>query len=183
MPAIRQAVADVRRARDAAALPGVDFGRIALQGTSLGGFVAATAGGLDRGFHRTFVMHAGGDLAGVLEGGRREAAEVREKLSRSGMSPEELRRTLFAIEPLRLAHCPDATWIYAATFDDVVPPAHARRLAEAAGLDPAHFVELYANHYSGIIYLPALLAQVRDRIVGEEAAAAPAEAVSRDAAR
>jgi dienelactone hydrolase len=170
VPAIRQAVVDVRRARDAAAaLPGVDFGRIALQGTSLGGFVAATAGGLDRGFHRTFVMLAGGDIAGVVEGGRREAAELREKLARSGMTADDVRRTFLAIEPLRLAHrhLPDRTWIYAASFDDVVPPAHARRLAEAAGLAPEHLVELYANHYSGIIYLPALLAQVRDRIVAE----------------
>jgi len=173
VPAIRQAVADVRRARDAAAaLPGVDFGRIALQGTSLGGFVAATAAGLDHGFHRTFVMLAGGDLAGVLAGGRREAAEVRAKLAASGMSPDEVRATLHAIEPLRLAHryAPGRTWLYSARFDDVVPPAHARRLAEAAGLDPAHLVELEANHYTGIVYLPALLAQVRDRILADDPA-------------
>jgi len=173
VPAIRQAVADVRRARDAAAaLPGVDFGRIALQGTSLGGFVAATAAGLDDGFQRTFVMLAGGDLAGVLESGRREAAETRRKLAESGMSPEQVRDTLHAIEPLRLAHryMADRTWIYSARDDDVVPPAHARRLAAAAGLDPTHLVELHANHYTGIVYLPALLAQVRDRILADDPA-------------
>ena len=165
--AVRQAVADVRRARDAAAaIPLVDPGRIALQGTSLGGFVAATAAGLDHGFHRVFIMLAGGDLAGILEKGAKDAAELREKLARAGLEPQAIRETLRTIEPLRLAHrfAPDRTWIYSGRFDDVVPPEHSRQLATAAGLPAKHHVEMYANHYSGIVFLPAILAEVQARI-------------------
>ena len=173
--AVRQAVADVRRARDAAAaLPLVDPGRIALQGTSLGGFVAASTAGLDHGFHRVFIMLAGGDLAGIIEHGAKDAAELREKLARAGLEPQAIRDTLQAIEPLRLAHrfAPERTWIYSGRFDDVVPPAHSRRLAEAAGLPATNHVEMYANHYSGIVFLPAILAQVQARIA-EPPQAAP----------
>ncbi|MBM3954957.1 MAG: hypothetical protein FJ309_10145 [Planctomycetes bacterium] len=167
--AVRQAVADVRRARDAAAaLPLVDPGRIALQGTSLGGFVAATTAGLDRGFHRVFIMLAGGDLAGVIEQGKKDAAKLREDLARSGLDPTMVRDTLSAIEPLRLAHRydRDSTWIYCGRFDDVVPPEHSRRLATAAGLPRDRLVEMYANHYSGIVFLPLILAEVQTRIDG-----------------
>jgi len=175
--AVRQAVADVRRARDAAAaLPLVDSGRIGLQGTSLGGFVAATTAGLDRGFHRVFIMLAGGDLAGIIENGAKDAAELREKLRRAGLDPETIRGTLKAIEPLRLAHRfdPERTWIYSGRFDDVVPPEHSRRLAKAAGLDGDNHVEMYANHYSGIVFLPAILAQVEARISESPAPQSPA---------
>ncbi len=61
--AMRQAIADVRRAKDAvAAIPLVDSTRISLQGTSLGGFVTATTAGLDQGYHRVVIFLAGGDL-------------------------------------------------------------------------------------------------------------------------
>ena len=67
LPGLRQGIADVRRARDVvAALPLIDTTRIALQGTSLGGFVAATVAGLDRGFDKSFILLAGGNLAEVL---------------------------------------------------------------------------------------------------------------------
>jgi dienelactone hydrolase len=171
VPAVRQAVADVRRARDAvAALPGVDAGRICLQGTSLGGFVATTAASLDRGFAETFIMLAGADLPAVLANGRKDAAKVRDRLAAAGMNDRLVRDTLHAIEPLRLAHRldPDHTWLYSGRFDDVVPPRNAQLLAEAAGLDERHHVQLAADHYTGVLYLPAVLAQMAERIHGRE---------------
>lgn len=58
---LKQAVADVRRARDAAASLPLISGRVfGVQGTSLGGFVTSTAGGLDKGFDRVFILLAGG---------------------------------------------------------------------------------------------------------------------------
>ncbi len=171
VPAVRQAVADVRRARDAvAALPGVDAARICLQGTSLGGFVATTAASLDRGFAETFIMLAGADLPAVLANGRKEAAQVRARLAAAGMTAAEVRDTLHAIEPLRLAHrlAPDRTWLYSGRFDDVVPPRNAALLAAAAGLDERHHVQLAANHYTGVLYLPAVLAQMAKRIHGQD---------------
>jgi len=166
--AVRQAVADVRRAADAvAALPGIDGGRIGLEGTSLGGFVAATAGAIDDRFSRVFILLAGGDIAGVIAHGRRDARALRDRLAAAGMTEARVHETVAAVEPLRLAHRldPDRTWLYSAAHDDVVPPRHARLLAEAAGLRETHHVELHANHYTGIIYLPLVLTQIRNHIV------------------
>jgi dienelactone hydrolase len=171
--AVRQAVADVRRAADAvAALPGIDADRIALEGTSLGGFVAATAGALDGRFSRVFIVLAGGDIAGVIGNGGRDARVLRERLMAAGMTEAEICETVAAVEPLRLAHRldPGRTWLYSATHDDVVPPRHARLLAEAAGLEATHHVELHANHYTGIVYLPLVLAQIRNHMADGGAA-------------
>jgi dienelactone hydrolase len=172
VPAVRQAVGDVRRARDAAAaVPLVDAARISLQGTSLGGFVAATAAGLDTGFDRVFIFLAGGDLVGVLQNGRKDAEKVRAKLAASGMTEEQVRESLHGIEPTRLAHRyrPDRTWLYSGKYDDVVPPAHSRLLAEAAGLADDHHVRMEANHYTGIVYLPMILAAVAREIRHDDA--------------
>jgi dienelactone hydrolase len=167
IPAVTQAVADVRRARDAvAALPGVDASRISLQGTSLGGFVASTTAALDRGYDKTFIMLAGGDLPAVLANGRKDAAKLRATLAAAGMNDRDVRDALHAIEPLRLAHRLDGsrTWLYSGRFDDVVPPANAELLAKAASLPESHHVRLAADHYTGVLYLPLVLAQLAERI-------------------
>lgn len=177
LPAVRQAVADVRRARDAVAvLPLVDAARIGLQGTSLGGFITATVAGLDRAYDKVFIMLAGGDLAGVLENGKRDAEKVRRKLAEAGLGDAEVRASLHAIEPTRLAHRyrAERTWIYSAKHDDVVPPAHSKLLAEAAGLPADHHLEMEANHYTGIVYLPMVLARIAGEIHGTGPPARPA---------
>jgi hypothetical protein len=177
VPAVRQAVADVRRARDAtAALPLVDASRIAVQGTSLGGFVTATVAGLDEGYDKVFILLAGGDLVGVLEKGKKDAEKVREKLSESGMTEEQIKETLHAIEPTRLAHRyrPECTWIFSGKYDDVVPLSHCQLLADAGKLPEDHHVQMEANHYSGIIYLPMVMARIAEEIHGRGPAAKPA---------
>jgi dienelactone hydrolase len=169
--AVPQGVADVRRARDAiAALPLVDASRIGVQGTSLGGFVTATAAALDRGFSAAIVVLAGGDIAGVVTNGRRDAAKLRERLTAAGMAEDEIREVFRAVEPLRLAHRldPCRTWLYSARYDEVVPPRHAALFATAAGLPADHHVQLHANHYTGVIYLPLVLARIRSHLVDGE---------------
>ena len=166
--AMRQSVADVRRARDAvASLPYVDASNISLQGTSLGGFVAATTAGLDSAFDRVFVMLAGGDLYDVLSHGQRDAAKMRDRLIASGMSEAKLKQLLSTIEPLRLAHRlnADQTWMFSAEYDEVVPLRNAELLASAAHLAPSHHVQLIANHYTGIVFLPMIIQQMRDIIL------------------
>jgi dienelactone hydrolase len=170
--AVPQAIADVRRARDAVAvLPGVDPARVGVQGTSLGGFVTATAAALDDGFASVFVVLAGGDIAGVLADGRRDAETLRTKLAQAGMTEAEVRGAFHAVEPLRLAHRldPARTWLYSARYDDVVPPRHAALLADAARLAPEHHVQLHADHYTGVVYLPLVLAQMRGHILATPA--------------
>lgn len=161
---LRQGIADVRRARDAvASLPFVDHSRIALQGTSLGGFVAATVSGLDRGYYKSFVLLAGGNIAEVVLGGAKDAAKIRQKLQDAGISTEQIRQIARQIEPLRLAHRVDAqnTWLYSARYDTVVPPASSAAFAAAARLPAEHHIVMSANHYSGVLFLPAVFAQIR----------------------
>jgi dienelactone hydrolase len=168
---LRQAVADVRRARDAvAALPCVDTTTIGLQGTSLGGFVTATVAGLDRGYNRTFILLAGGNLHEVIEQGARDSASLREKLKAAGIEGDKLRELTRVIEPMRLAHRmnPRTTWLYSGKFDDVVPPACSQSLAEAAQLPPGHHIVLPVDHYSGIVLLPKILLEMHQALIGAD---------------
>lgn len=167
--ALRQAVADVRRARDAAvAIPAVDGRRVGLQGTSLGGFVAAVAGSLDAKFDEVFLMLAGGDLHDILANGEKDAARVRERLERSGVTGAALRTLTDQVEPTRVAHRldPQTTWLYSGRFDRVVPLQNARRLADSIGLDDQHHVVLPFDHYTGIVYLPVMLDTITRRLTG-----------------
>jgi hypothetical protein len=54
--------------------------------------------------------------------------------------------------------------LYSGQYDDVVPPACSKALAEAANLPDGHHIEMAADHYSGILYLPAVIAQIRGRM-------------------
>jgi dienelactone hydrolase len=165
--AMRQGIADVRRARDAvAALPGVDPSRISIQGTSLGGFVASTAAGLDRGFEQVFIMVAGGDLYSMLQRGQREAAELRERLEAAGFTGDKLRDLMNVVEPTRLAGRldPQSTWLYSAEFDTVVPMANALALKNAAKLPDEHHIRLPGDHVTTIVYVPMILDHVVKRI-------------------
>lgn len=160
---MKQAVADVRRARDAVAvLPLVDQSRISLQGTSLGGFVSATAGALDNGYENVFLMLAGGELYDLIQNGKKDAAKVRERLEKAGLVGEKLRELTLTVEPTRVAHRlrPDRTWLYSGTLDTVVPMKNALALASAAKLTKAHHIHMTANHYTGVVYLPFVLAHI-----------------------
>ena len=164
---MRQGIVDVRRARDAVAvLPHVDKMNIAVQGTSLGGFVAATTAGLDRGFASVHIMVAGGDLYELVSNGQREAGKLREMLAEAGYTGDKLRDLFAAVEPLRLAHRldPQTTWMYSATRDQVVPPPHANKLAEAAKLTDDHHTRLWADHYTGIIYVPVVVDSIAKNV-------------------
>lgn len=160
---MKQAVADVRRARDAVAiLPMVDKCQISLLGTSLGGFVSATAGALDDGYENVFLMLAGGELYDLIQNGKKDAAKVRERLEKAGLVGEKLRKLTLTVEPTRVAHRlrPDRTWLYSGTLDTVVPMKNALALASAAKLTKAHHIHMTANHYTGVVYLPFVLAHI-----------------------
>ena len=164
---MRQAIADVRRARDAiAVLPNIDTRCIGVQGTSLGGFVVATCAGLDRCFTATFIMLAGGDLYGVIANGQKDTADVRKLLAEAGYTGEKLKELVRPIEPTRLAHRLDTrtTWLYSAKNDSVVPLKNALVLAESAGLEGQHHVQVLGNHYTAIAYFPMILSHMVERI-------------------
>lgn len=164
---IRQAISDVRRARDAVAvLPGVDSKNVSLQGTSLGGFVSATSGALDNGYQAVFITLAGGGLYDVIKNGERDAANLRKELEKHQVTDQQLKDLLNTIEPLRLAHRldPNRTWVYSGKFDNVVPPISSIRLVESAKLPKDHHIEMLADHYSGIVFLPFILNHMKKRV-------------------
>ncbi|MGI9474460.1 MAG: alpha/beta hydrolase family protein [Rubripirellula sp.] len=164
---MQQSVVDVRRARDAvAAMPLVDTKHIALQGTSLGGFVSATAGSLDCGFDSVFLVLAGGNLYDLIENGQKDAAKVREELAKVGLTGQRLKDAVLTIEPTRVAHRldPERTWLFSGSLDTVVPPSSAAALADAGRLDASHHVQMLANHYTGIIYLPMVLGEIHQQV-------------------
>ncbi len=157
---IQQAAADVRRGYDAiAALPHVDQRHIGLQGTSLGGFVCATAASLDGRFDNVFIMLAGGNLYDVITSGQKDAAKVRELLAEAGYTDQKLKDLLHHIEPTRVAHRlnPKTTWIYSAKHDTVVPLRNCQALADCAKLDDSHHVQVMGNHYTAIAFFPTIL--------------------------
>jgi Acyl-coenzyme A:6-aminopenicillanic acid acyl-transferase/Prolyl oligopeptidase family len=165
--AMKQGIADSRRARDAvAAIPLVDNSCICIQGTSLGGFVTATTAGLDCAYDRVFIFLAGGDLYDVVTSGKKDAAKFREELNRNGVTDAQIKELLSAVEPLRLAHrlAPESTWMFSGQFDDVVPLKNANKLAVAANLSESHHIKMLANHYSGVIYLPSVIKQMSELI-------------------
>lgn len=155
-----QAVADCRRAYDAiAALPGIDRQQIAIQGTSLGSFVATNAAAFDGCFSKTFLFLSGGDGLNILEDGQKDAFHVRGALKHYGYNGEALASLLEPVEPLRLAHRlnPQTTWMFNARDDTVVPARNARLLAEAIGLDDQHLLWMPGNHYTAFVLLPGVL--------------------------
>lgn len=164
---MRQAIADVRRARDAvAALPFVDAEHIAVQGTSLGGFVVSNVGALDRGFDSVFILLAGGDLFGMMQNGKREVAQLRRELSDAGIEGDSLKNLMQVVEPNRTAHRlrPERTWLYSALLDQVVPIENGNVLAKTAKLTPPHHIKMLADHYTGIIYLPLVLDHMQRQV-------------------
>ena len=164
LTSMKQAVADARRARDAAiSLPWVDDSRVGIQGTSLGGFITSTTAGLDKGFDRVFILLAGGNLHDVVINGAKDAAKVRDRLRSIGVDGDKIRELARPVEPLRLAHRldPQTTWLYSGKYDDVVPPACSFALARAAGLPAGHHIEMPADHYSGIVFLPSVMVEIR----------------------
>ena len=163
--ALKQGISDTRRAFDAVrVLPGVDPQRVGLQGTSLGGFVVATVSGIDSAYHRSVILLAGGDLYSVLKNGDRDASKTREELKKRGLTLESVRGILNSIEPLRLAHRvePSKTWLYSGTHDTVVPPACSKAFVEAAKLPAEQHIEMPADHYSGVVFLPGVIRKIAD---------------------
>lgn len=167
LPALQQAISDVRRARDAVVtLPNVDRSMVGVQGTSLGGFVTATVVGLDHGYDRAFILLAGGNLLEVLQQGGKDVAKLRKKLAAAGITDEQIREYARQVEPLRLAHRIDAagTWLYSGKFDEVVPPSCSLALAQAAHLPAGHHIEFPGSHYSGVLYLPQAVQEMSEQM-------------------
>ncbi len=163
----RQSIMDVRRTRDAiVVLPMIDPKFVAIQGTSLGGFIGTTAASIDGAFDAVFLMLCGGDLYDVLQHGDRDAAKMRRQLADEGLAGDKLRELLWSIEPTRVCHRlkPEQTWLFSGRFDSVVPIKNANVLAQHIGLPAEHHVLYDADHYSGVTKIPEMVKRVQDEI-------------------
>lgn len=162
---MRQCIADARRARDViAALPYVD-GRVGIQGTSFGGFVASITAALDNAFDVTCLALCGGDLYRIAMEGKVEAAKMRQALSVAGIRDDQaIREFVWQIEPMRLAHRldPNRTFLWTARRDQVVPASCSQALASAANLPPDHLQQLSGCHYTCALATPWWTSRVVD---------------------
>ena len=107
-------------------------------------------------------MLAGGELYDLIQNGKKDAAKVRERLEKAGLKGEKLRKLTLVVEPTRIAHRlkSERTWLYSGIFDTVVPTKNATALATSAKLSKNHHIQMMANHYTGIVYLPFVLSHI-----------------------
>ncbi|MEM7624613.1 MAG: hypothetical protein AAF333_03180 [Planctomycetota bacterium] len=179
-----QAVTDCRRAYDViralSERPGSGFDgqRVAIQGTSLGSFVACSAAAIDGCFDQTFLFLSGGDGMSILQDGQKDAFHVRGALKHYGYEGARLRELMDTIEPMRIAHRldPAATWMFNARDDLVVPAKNAKLLAQAIELDASHHVWLPGNHYTAFILLPGVLDRMQQEMNARRRSSAAGDA-------
>lgn len=161
MNAMRQGVCDVRRAAAwLAGRPEIDADRLGVAGISLGGIVAALAAAADPSLDRAALILAGGGLDGILWE-MPEAARFRERWIASGRTRDDLLALTRRWDPLTYADrlAGKRLLMIAGTVDEVIPPASARRLWDAAGRPPILWYD--CGHYSSAGYLlPAIRATV-----------------------
>ena len=156
---MRQAVCDVRRSGSwLAGRPEVDPARLGVTGISLGGITAALAVAVDPAFDRAVTILAGGDLDQILwtmdESG---ADRWRREWLAAGRTPADLKTLTRDFDPITYAARLQGKKVLmmAGDVDEVVPPAAARHLWDAAGRPPIRWFD--CGHYSSAGYLlPAI---------------------------
>ena len=151
--AMRQGVCDVRRAAAwLASRPEVDASRLGITGISLGGIVASVAAAIDPALTRGAFLLAGGDLAKILWT-MPEAAKYRDAWIKSGRTFADLKALTEPFDPLTYAAGlkDKRVLMMAGNTDDVVPPASARALWDAAGRPPITWFD--CGHYSAVGFL------------------------------
>lgn len=165
---LRQAVADVRRARDwLASRPGVDPDRVGLVGISLGAVVGGLAAGVDGHFARCVLIIGGGDLAAIVMHGAKETAELRDALAAQGHTVESLRKLWKGADPCTFAPrlSPGGVLMINAEDDEIIPKASTLALRDAIG-EPK--IEWFKGGHYGVVYRTgAILKSIVSHLGGE----------------
>ena len=151
--AMRQGVCDVRRAAAwLASRPEVDPTKLGVTGISLGGIVSSVAAAADPRLNRAALLLAGGGLADILwqmpEGRAHRALWIA-----SGRTKADLAALTTPFDPLTYASRLKGKHLLmmAGAVDEVIPPAAARALWEAAGRPPIRWLD--CGHYSAAGFL------------------------------
>jgi len=158
--AMFQSVADARAARRWLVDRGYDASRVSVAGTSLGGHVAALAFSVEPAFAKGAFILAGGDVTSLLWNESRETRKIKARLLERGVTYEQLREHCLPFDPLTYASPSrgDRTMIVAGRTDETIPPKNTRALALAFDRTTLQWID--ANHYTGILKMPAVLADI-----------------------
>ncbi len=160
MNGIRQTVLDCRCA--AAWLESrseIDAKKLGILGTSLGSFMSALTGAMEPRLDRVVLLLGGGGLVDSFFD-HPKARPIFQAVELFGLTKEKLKTMIAPADPLTYADRlrERKLLMIAASRDDVVPPAAARKLWEAAGkpkiiwLDATHVgAALYVFHVAGPI--------------------------------
>ena len=162
--ALSQGFADVRRAVDLlASRPEVDPQRIGIAGISLGGIVAATAGGIEPRFRRVMLVLAGGDLHRIIHHASETETLSRQIKKLPAEQRARLEKAIDAVDPLR--HAPGLrqrarqgrVLMVNAAEDELIPRPCTEKLAAALGIaDRIQWLD-GLGHYTTMAQLPQVL--------------------------
>ncbi len=148
---MRQSLLDVRRAVDwIESRSEFDKTKIGIAGTSLGALVSALAFAVEPRFAASCYLLGGADIAHILWHSSRVVSQ-REELRRQGYTEGKVRQELAGIEPLNYLDKADTrpSYVIAAKFDTVVPPADAEKLIGALGNVQSTWLD--TGHYGGAL--------------------------------
>jgi cephalosporin-C deacetylase-like acetyl esterase len=151
--AMRQGICDVRRAATwLASRPEVDPDRIGVAGISLGGIISSIVVAVDPTIREGAFLLAGGDLS-TIHWQMPEGKAFRARWVESGRTLSDLKALTDPFDPLAYASGlrGKRVMMMAGKVDEVIPPACARALWEAAGRPPIHWYD--CGHYSAVGFL------------------------------
>ena len=166
---MRQGVCDVRRAAAwLAGRPEVDPKQLGVTGISLGGIVASLAAAIDPTINQAALLLAGGDLARILWE-MPEAAKYRDLWLKSGRTQADFKTVTAPFDPLTYAHrlVGKRLFMMAGNVDEVIPPASAKVLWEAAGRPRIQWLD--CGHYSAAGFLLPAIRETVDFFAADQA--------------
>ena len=155
-----QSVLDVRRAVDwIESRDEFRQDQIGIAGTSLGALVTALAFAVEPRFDASCYLLGGADVAHIIWHSSRVVTQ-REEMRRQGFTEGRLRTALAPIEPLNFLQKEDTrpSYVIAAKYDTVVPPADAEKLIAALGNVQSTWLD--TGHYGGALVQQKLVAAV-----------------------
>jgi dienelactone hydrolase len=151
--AMRQGICDVRRAAAwLATRPEIDSTRLGATGISLGGIVSSIVVAVDPTIREGAFLLAGGDLATILWQ-MPEGKAFRARWIENGRTFADLKALTDPFDPLGYASRLKGKRVFmmAGRVDEVIPPASALALWEAAGRPPIQWYD--CGHYSAVGFL------------------------------
>jgi poly(3-hydroxybutyrate) depolymerase len=151
--AMRQGICDVRRAAAwLATREDIDPRRLGVSGISLGGIVSSIVVAVDPTIREGAFLLAGGDLSTIIWQ-MPEGKSFRARWIESGHTLADLKALTAPFDPLAYASGLKGKRVFmmAGKVDEVIPPASARALWEAAGRPPILWYD--CGHYSAVGFL------------------------------